>query len=156
MRIKTLALMLAVSTAACYQYYAVPDLAPLPKRGAEIRAQLSPPVSLDLGTVTVHDVSTVEGNVFNSHEDTLAVYARLLLSYDGSRHPTGGAVINFRRSELRQLETQRLSPVRTGIAAGVFGAGVFAIYELIQSARPAETGGEGGGGTNPTGLRISR
>lgn len=155
MRIITLSLMLAVTTAACFQYYPVQESTPLPERGTEIRAHLSPPVSLSLGTITVHDISTVEGNVFRTQDDSLAIYARWLMSYNGSKHSTNGTVFSVARSQLRQVETQRLSPVRTGIAAGLFAAGMVAVYELLQSARPAETVGEGGGNP-PVSLHLFR
>ncbi len=152
MRATTLILVLSVTSTACYQYFPVQDASPLPEPGAEVRAQLSPPVSLDLGTMTLHDVSAIEGDVYASTSDTLALFSRWLRTSYGGKYATDGAVFYFRRSQFRQLEARRFVPVKTGIAVGVVGVGVMAAYYF---AMRGAGGSEGPGLADGTDFHIT-
>lgn len=145
MRAKILILILAVTSNACYQYFPIADAAPLPEPGAEVRAQLSSPQAVELGTMTIHDISTVEGDVYRTEGDTLAVFSRRIYSAYGFRQFTNGAVFYFDRSQFGRLEQRKLVPWKTGIAAGAAAAGVVAaMYFLLDFG-----GGAEGNGTNP-------
>ncbi len=127
-------------SSACYQYFPVQDTAPLPPPGAEVRARLSPPQALDLGTVTFHDIGTVEGDVYHSQGDTLALFTRWIHTSYGYKHPANGAVFYFPHSQIGQLEQRRLVPAKTVVAAGVGVVALVAILELVR---------RGAGGSNP-------
>ena len=145
MRTKILILILAVTSSGCYQYFPVADAAPLPEPGAEVRAQLASPQPVELGTMTIHDISIVEGDVYRTEGDTLAVFSRRIFSAYGFRQFTNGAVFYFDRSQFGRLEQRKLVPWRSGIAAGAAAAGVVAaMYFLLDFG-----GGAEGNGTPP-------
>ena len=164
MRKTRLTLALVVTTAACYQYFTVPEAVPLPEPGTDVRAQLSPPQSLNLGTMTIHEVSTVEGDVYRSLGDTIALFSRMLRTSYGYRHHTDGAVFYFDRGQFRRLEKRRMEPVKTAIAAGIAGVGVFVVYEVAMryGGGSGDQGPPGGGDRTqisvpiPFGIRIGR
>jgi len=121
------------------------DSAPLPEAGAEVRIQLESPSELDLGTMTINDVSLVEGHVHGSNTDTLSVFSNKLRTFYGFRQRTNGAVFYFDRSEFRLLEQRKLVAWKTAVATGttVVGLGV-----LMHVALGLGAGGESGT-TNP-------
>jgi hypothetical protein len=141
-------LMLAVTSAACYQYFPVDDSAPLPDPGAEIRFRLDTPQPLDLGTMRISDINTVEGDVYEAEGDTLGVFSRQIYSAYGSKHFTNGAIFYFDRSQFRQLEQRRFVPWKSGVAIGAAAVGVAAVmYFALDLGSGAE--GDGGGNGNP-------
>jgi hypothetical protein len=163
-RITTLTLTLAFASTGCYQYFPLQEEAPLPEPGAEVRAQLTSPQALELGATTIHDVRDIEGDVYESVGDTLAVFSRLLgTSYGQSLH-TDGAVFYFPRSQLQQLEERRLEPVKSGLAVGAIAVGLLVAYEAAMSGAGAARGGTGDGGGDvahivmplPIGIMIRR
>jgi hypothetical protein len=134
-----LILALALTTSGCFRYARVGDEALLPEPGSEVRLQLATPLELDLGSTTVHDVSRIEGDVYESIGDTLAVFSRRIFSAYGYKQYTNGAVFFFDRSQLSRLEQRKLMPVNTGIVAGAATAGVLAaIYFAADLGGGAE------------------
>jgi hypothetical protein len=127
MRNAAFLILVLLSTSSCYQFIPVDDSAPLPQAETEIRIQLNTPQSLDLGTMTLSDVVTVEGHVRNSHADTLGLFSSDLRTAYGFRQRTDGAVFYFDRSQFKTLEQRKLMPARTGVVAGtaVVGLGLF-------------------------------
>jgi len=150
-RTTNLILVLAVSSSACYQYSQVEDAAPLPEPGAEVRAQLATPQSLELGSLTIGDVSRIEGDVYQSEGDTLSIFSRRVFSAYGAGHYTNGAVFYFDRSQFGLLEQRSFVPVKSGIAIGVVAAGVVAAVFLI-----AELGGGAEGDGSRDAPQVSR
>lgn len=146
MRATFLILMLSATSSACYQYFPVQDTSPLPQTGDEVRVQLSPPQSLDLGTMTLHDVSALEGDVYRSQGDTLALFSRQLRTTYGTKHHTNGAVFYFSRDQFRRLEERRFVPIKSAIAVGVVAAGLLASYYFaMRGAGGSEDPGPPGG-----------
>ena len=146
MRAKVSLLTLAVASTGCYQYFPLQAEEPLPEPGAEVRAQLTLPQSLELGSTTVHDVSDVEGDVYETDGDTVAVFSRWLGTSYGGRLRTDGAVFYFPRSQLQRLEERRLEPVKSGLAVGAIAVGLLVAYEAAFSGAGAQRGGSGDGG----------
>jgi hypothetical protein len=145
-RTTTLTLILAVASTGCYQYFPVQEEAPLPEPGAEVRAQLALPQSLELGTTTISDVSAVEGDVYESNGDTLAVFSRVLSTPYGASLHTDGAVFYFPRSQLQRLEERRFEPVKSGLAVGAIAVGLLVTYQAAMRGAGAAGGGNGDGG----------
>lgn len=143
MRKTTLILTLAATTSACYQYYSVEEAAPLPEPGTEVRIVLTSPQPLDLGSMTINDVSMVEGDVYEIEGDTLGLFSRRLRTYYGFSERTDGAVFYFDRSQFGRLEQRQLVPWKTGIAIGAISAGVLATMYLALDLG----GGSEGNGT---------
>jgi hypothetical protein len=138
-RTKVLILFLAVFSSACTQYFQIEDAALLPEPGAEVRARLAAPQPLELGTVTIHDVNRIEGDVYRSEGDTLGLFSRRIWSAYGFSQYTDGAVFYFDRSQFERLEQRKLVPVKTGIAVGAVAVGVVAsMYYLIGLGGGAE------------------
>ena len=145
MRATLLIAILTLTSSACYQFYAVDDNAPLPEAGMEVRVRLAPPQSLDLGTMTFRDVSTVEGHVRRSGADTLSVFTSQLKTLYGFRQFTNGAVFSFDRSQFGRLEQRKLVPWRTGVAIGVSTVGLAAaMYYAVGLGGGSEDGTPGG------------
>lgn len=137
----------ALASGACFAY--VPAREGLtPKPGSEIRVQMAVPADFQIGEVTIHDVSAVEGNVYQSNGDSLALWSQWLHSRVG-KYQGGGAVLFIPRSAVRVLEERRLNARKTGVGLAVTGAVVVLFFELIR-----RTAGSGGTvpppGGNPT------
>jgi len=124
-------LLLALSTTACYQYFPVYDTEPLPEAGAEVRIRLDEPQTLDLGTMTINEVSTVEGHVRQSESDNLSVFSNELRTFYGFRHRTNGAVFDFDRTEFSMLEQRKMVPWKTGAAIGITTVGLIATMHYV-------------------------
>ncbi len=141
MRTTPLILTVALTSSACYQYFPVDDSAPLPDAGVEVRIQLQSPQSLDLGTMTINDVSTVEGHVYQSNADTLSLFSNMLRTYYGFRQRTNGAVFYFDRSQFGLLEQRKLVPWKTGVTVAAAVAGLTAfMYFALDLGGGSETG----------------
>jgi hypothetical protein len=161
---KTIAILtLAVTSSACYQYFPVADAAPLPDTGAEVRIRLNTPQPLELGTMRISDISTVEGDVYETNGDTLGLFSRQIYTAYGSKHLTNGAVFYFDRSQFGQLDQRELVPWKTGLAIGAAAVGVLTVmYFTLDLGGGAES--DGGNGTPqarkgisiPVGLLIPR
>ena len=136
-----LIVLLALTTTGCFEYAHVEDAAPLPEPGKQVRVQLAAPQRLELGSVTVNDVSRIEGDVYQSDGDTLAIFSRKIFSSYGGSHFTNGAVFYFNRSEFGRLEQRKVLPVATGIAASAATVGIVAATYLAIEL--------GGGGEGP-------
>ena len=140
----TLFLLMVVGTStSCYQYFPVDEWTPLPEEGAEVRIQLESPQSLDLGTMTINDVSQVEGHVYQSNTDTLGLFSNTLRTFYGFRQRTNGAVFYFDRSKVRTLEQRRMVKWKTAVALGTAAVGLGALwYFAVGLGDGGETGGE--------------
>ena len=130
MRTTPFILMGALLSSACYQYFPVADDSPLPEAGAEVRVQLESPEALDLGTMTLNDVTTVEGHVNSSRSDTLSLFSSMLRTSYGFRQRTNGAVFFFDRSQFGRLEERKIVPWRSGVAIGVSTIGLAALMHF--------------------------
>ena len=124
MRSSLLVIISALSSGACYQYFPVNETDPLPDEGAEIRVRLDSPQALDLGTMTINDVSTIQGHVRTSQSDSLSLFSSQLRTFYGFRQHTSGAVFDFDRSQFMQVEERRMVPWKTGVAVGVTTVGL--------------------------------
>lgn len=124
MRARLTILLVALSSTACYQYFPVHPTEPLPEDGAEVRIRLDEPQRLNLGTMTINDVSTVEGHVRQSDSDNLSVFSNELRTSFGFRHRTNGAVFDFERSQFMMLEQRKMVPWKTGAAIGITTVGL--------------------------------
>jgi hypothetical protein len=141
-RTTPLLLMVTLVSNACYQFMPVDASAPLPEAGAEVRFQLQSPQALDLGTLTLSDVASVQGHVRQSHADTLSLFSSDLRTAYGFRQRTDGAVFYFDRSQFRTLEQRELVPWKTGVAAGTAIIGMAAFwYFAIELGGGSESGG---------------
>lgn len=134
-------LLLLASGTACYEFVPVRDTAPAPGPGSEVRAQLTSPQPFNLGPQTLNDITSIEGTVYANvnGNDSLALWSRQLKNAYGGKFFTNGNVFYIPREQIRVLETRRVNPAKTGLAA-VLGAGALVgIVTLIT----------GGGGTGP-------
>ncbi len=128
----TIGIGILLSQAGCYQYVPLADTAPLPEAGTEIKLQFSPPQAMDLGSMTVHDVSVIEGEVFEISGDTVAVFSRWLQTAFGQRYAASGAVFYVPRSHTTQVEQRQFVLVKTAVAVGVTVAATVAIFKLVS------------------------
>ncbi len=141
MRTTPLILLLALTSSACYQYFPVHDVDPLPEPGTEVRVQLESPRALDLGTMTINDVSTVEGHVHRSGSDSLSLFSSKLRTFYGFRQRTNGAVFYFDRSQFTRLEQRKIVAWKTGVAIGITTVGLaILMHEAIGLGGGTEDG----------------
>ena len=136
----TMGIGILLSQAGCYQYVRLADTAPLPEVGTEIKLEFSPPQAMDLGSMTVHDVSVIEGEVFEVSGDTVAVFSQWLQSAFGHRYATNGAVFYVPRSHTKLVEQRQFMLVKTAVAVGVTVAATVAVFTLTTQL---------GGGADP-------
>lgn len=130
-----LSLALLFTVNACYVYVPVGDTMPAP--GKEIRAYLSPHQDFDVGNVTVRDVERIDGIVYTSSADTVAVFSNWLHQTFGRRFDSRRAVYYLTRDELGVLEERRIHPLRSAVSV-VLGVAVFAsVFTFV-----ADAGGE--------------
>ena len=132
--------MLAALSGACYSYR--PLEAPVPRVGAEVRAQLSDPISVQVGDVTLNGVNLVEGRVYRAQADSVMVYGDWLYTSVGSRYSANGGALLLNRERIGSLQVRRLSAARSGVAGAVAVGVVVLLFRLVESA----LGGSGGGG----------
>jgi hypothetical protein len=151
-RSRKLALLLLLPVCACYKYYAVDEVEPMPEATADVRIRFAAPVSLEAGSQTVDLVSGVEGEVYRSTRDTLGVYSRWLRTSYGLRKPMDGAVFFFDRSQFSRLEERRFVPLRSAIVAAVVAGGIVAAFDwaidIGGGSEPSGDGSKGGGEFN--------
>jgi hypothetical protein len=125
----------ALASGGCYQYRPVPDLSVTPEPGAEVRVRLSTPRPLEMGSVTLSDITLVEGEVFRARPDTLSLFSRWLRTAYGSRHHSQGAVFVFPREQIVTLEQRKLDPLTTGLAVVLLvGAGIGLVVVAAELA----------------------
>ena len=136
----TLGVGLLLTQAGCYQFVPLADTAPLPEAGSEVRLAFAPPQAMNLGARTVHDITLIEGEVFENGGDTLAVFSRYLRSAYGQRYIANGAVFYIPPSDTRRVEQRQFMPLKTGLAVGVAALATVAILKAAA---------ELGGGSNP-------
>jgi hypothetical protein len=129
---------------ACYQFMPVDESAPMPEPGAEVRFQLESPQALELGTMTLNDVASVQGHVRQNRGDALSVFSSDLRTAYGFRQRTDGAVFNFDRSQFKTLEVRQLVPWKTGVAVGTALIGMATFWYFA-----VDLGGSGGTGNPP-------
>ncbi len=146
-----LSLALLFSVNACYVYVPVGDTMPEP--GKEIRAHLSPQQDFDVGSITVHDVTRVDGIVYTSSPDTVAVFSNWLYQTLGRRFDSGSAVYYLTRDELGMLEERRFHPLRSVVSVAL-GVGAFA--SVFTFVADAGGGSNDDGGKSDINQRLSR
>ncbi len=125
----TIGIGILLSQAGCYQYVPLADTAPLPEAGTEIKLEFSPPQDMDLGNRTLHDITVVEGEIFEISGDTVAVFSRWLRTAFGQRYATNGGVFYVARSRTKQVEQRQFMLVKSGVAAAVTVAVTAAIFK---------------------------
>ena len=123
---KTLIALSILALSGCYTY--VPVNGDPPPSGKEVRAYLRPARSFGVGEITVQDVTRVEGIMYISAADTIAVWSNWFYTAMGTRFFGSNAVVYIPRTEIPQFEVRKLHPVRTVGALGVatvLGVGFF-------------------------------
>jgi len=154
-RATALCLLLSLTVCACYQYFPVDAVAPLPEPRTDVRIRLTTPVSLEAGSQTLHHVSSVEGDVYKCSGDTLAVFSRWLRTSYGFRQPMDGAVFYFDRSQFARLEKRRFVPIKTAIAVAAVGTGILLVWDwAIGLGGGGESSGPSGNGNGGLNIRV--
>jgi hypothetical protein len=116
----------------------------MPGPQSEVRVGLSSPISVPLGEVTLHDVTSVEGVVAQSGADSLSVFAKWLYPQIGIKYDAEGATFQFPRSNIARLERYRFSTPMTLGAGVIAGAVVVAFLEAIHLAVGGQSTNGGG------------
>lgn len=140
-------LLYTMPLSACYTYGAVPPTTPLAE-GTEVRAFLSAPRSLDLGSMTVNDINRLEGNVYRVDDDSLSLWTSWVHTQFGNRFAANGSVFYVPRDDIAQLEQRKL---QIGGTILLLGAVIGSVVGLIAIANSSGAGGtdNGGGGELP-------
>ncbi len=145
-------LSLICSLTACFTY--VPVGTTFPELGQDVRVHLSPTQAIDLGSITVQDVTRVDGTVYSMDGDSLAIWSQWFRTRSADRHFANGHIHVVPRTQASNLEVRRLHVARTVLAtAGVIAAGtaVFAFTADLGGGGIAENG-NGGTQTSLAGL----
>ena len=138
-----LSVAMLFSLAACYEY--VPIGSAVPEPGQEVRAHLSPVQDFDVGTLTIRDVTHVDGIVYASTADSVALWSTWLYSILGTRFDSRQAVYYLPKDQVAMLEERRLHPARSVIGVGL-GVGILAVVAnfLADAGGSPGSGGKGG------------
>jgi len=134
------AMAAAILSVGCYAYRPLGQ--PTRAAGAEVRATLATPISVQLGEITVQDVDRVEGLVYRATGDTVVISSSWVYTRLGSRYFANGGVFAFDGPQLRSLQVRRLSPARTSLAGLVTVGVAAAMFSGVKQAL-------GGGGPPP-------
>ena len=137
-----LSLLCTMALTSCYQYVPVAQDQPLPERGSEVRARLSPARELDLGAMRVIEINRVDGSIYSGENDSLALWTQWVHSAYGQRFYANGSVFYFPRQDITRLEERRLVPARTALAVGASVATLALIFGLAIQLGGGEAGGE--------------
>ena len=139
-----LAVALLLSVNACYIYVPMDD-GTMPAPGKEIRAYLSPHQDIDVGRVTVRDVERIDGIVYTSSADTVAVFSNWLHQTFGRRFDSRRAVYYLTRDELGMVEERRFHPLRSVVGLGIGVAAFASVFTFVADVGggPDDSGGEG-------------
>jgi hypothetical protein len=132
------ALLLPAYVSACFHYVPVAD-SYLPQPGATIRARLANPTPFNLGTLTVNDVTTLEGLVVETYPDSLGLWVKWLYPQGGEKYYGNSAQFYLRRASVTGLDQWRVSGAQTGIMVGLAAALVVGLSQLVSWAK-ARTG----------------
>lgn len=139
------AALLTLSQLGCYRFSVIPPDAPPPEPGREVRLHLGALRSLNLGSVTVHDISVIEGEVYETPVDTIAVFTRWLHTAFAGKYAGNGAVFFVPRSEIRQIEERHILPLETGLVTVAVVGGTVGFFQALLTLGGGETPPEDGG-----------
>ncbi len=137
-------LLYTMPLSACYAYGAVPPTTPLAE-GTEVRAFLSEPRSLDLGSMTVNDINRLEGNVYRVDDDSLSMWTSWVYTQFGNRFAANGSVYYVPRDDIAQLEQRKIQIGGTIFLIGAVIGGVVGLLAIANSSGSGGMGGDGGG-----------
>jgi hypothetical protein len=145
MRAISLILLLSLFSSGCYQFLPVEE-GVMPDPGQEVRVHLSPAMAFEVASTPIPGVETVEGEVYESEAQSLAVWTSLLHSRFFSFR-ANGAVLYIPHDHISRLETRRLVPAQTVLAIGTVAAAIvtiFTIADAVSGGGSFTGGGEGG------------
>lgn len=140
-------LLLPAYLSACFHYVPV-DSGFTPPPGTNVRATLAEPMPFNMGTLTVNDVTSVEGLVVEAFQDSLGVWAKWLRPKVGARFDANSAQFYLSRGSIAQLEQWRVSGKRTvilGVASAGLVAGLLALANYALGKSGSELGDKDGG-----------
>ena len=138
-----LTLPLFTLLAGCYTYR--PLATPTPEPGQRVSAQLTTEGSRDLTGQIGPEVLHVEGNVVEADSSGMDMDVLEIESYRGFRSDWHGEHLRLPREAVAGMQQRRLSVGGTGLMAGVFAAGLYAVYRVLGGG-DSSTGGNGQGG----------
>lgn len=141
-RVRTLLLVLAVSTAGCYQYVPVETT---PPQGTSVRAGLSSSMSFELSEITANRIVEIRGEVVTASAERLVLSAFSLVSQSDFEHLAAGETIVVPQDAVAWIEKREISASRTALV----GAALVGVGFLIEAAIRGGGGGEDDGGGPP-------
>lgn len=113
-----------------------------PARGVEIVVNVSTPLEVGIGDVTVHDVSFAQGRVAYADADSIVVSGTRFVSAAGTEYESLGSLVTIPRGHILELKERRVSAWKTALALGASGAAIVAIVVAVGPL----SGSSGGGG----------
>ena len=134
-----------IASTGCYTFVPVDDV--VPDAGTEVRLALSPVQDFDVGAITIRDVNRMEGLVYQTNGDTIAVWTDWLYSLSGNRYYANGEIHSVERTAVPRLYVRRLNaPFTVGLLVGTAAVGTglwfFATDVGSSSGGPPGPGGD--------------
>ena len=138
-------ILLSLSSSGCYQFFAVEE-GVMPDPGKEVRVHLSPTRAFEVGGTPIPGIEMVEGEVYESEAQSLAVWTSMLHSRF-FRFRGNGAVLYISRDHISRLETRRLVLAKTVLAIGTVAAAIVTIFTIADAVSGGSSflGGQEGG-----------
>ncbi len=147
MRAISLILLLSLSSSACYQFFPV-DEGVMPDPGQEVRVHLSPVMAFEVASTPVPGIETVEGEVYESEAQSLAVWTSSLHSRFFV-FQANGAVLYIPRDRISRLDVRRLVIAKTVLAIGASAGAILTIFGIADAvAGGSSSAGAGEGGAD--------
>lgn len=145
----SIAFLLLVLLPGCYSY--TPLETGEPRVGQDVQVHLAEPGGSDSPSpAPATGGRTLSGLVVSSRADSLT----LSMSGGGAWNSQVGSAalrdtLTLARSSIRQIDLNRVDPVRTTIMAGLGAAAVTAAVILVANSSPDNSSGSGGPGGTP-------
>ena len=145
MRAVSLLLLCVLGLNGCFHYVGASP-AEAARQGAQVRVQLSRPVDVPVGPVTVRDVVQVTGETVSAGADSVRISAYALRTQVGYGAVATGETVTVPRTGVFGFQVKRMDPARSGlIAAAIIAAGV--LTAGIGGAFSNSGSGHGSGST---------
>ena len=147
---KALVLAALLSTAGCYTYAPTPARSVEP--GTDVKVHLDETQDVELASVTVRDVETVEGQFTRwTSSDDAVLFSTNLRTRPGVTQRTQGEMISIPEANIQEVDAPKFSGGRTA-AVVVVGVGVVAliIAAIANSGNKGDQPGDGQGTDPPT------
>lgn len=133
--------LLCVLLTGCFSYVTTHDT---PARASRVRVLLAAPTDFRLTDFTANEVVSAEGEMVQGDDHEIVLSVLDLRARSGYEFPGRGETLRIPRSNITTVQVNRISPIRTGLLAGVVAL-VSTVTERLVLGGGGTGSGKGGG-----------